>query len=176
MVLPIAQEDGLASRFETIAQQNHRTYGQGNMRSFPGRRRARKTSGSDEGFTLVELLVVLAIIALIATLVGPRVLGYIGTAKADTARTQLQNIANAVELYYLDTGNYPAADKGLDALVMSDGAPGWNGPYLKNQSGLQDPWGRPYRYAPAPGGFQVGTLGRDGAEGGTGEDADLTNR
>lgn len=129
---------------------------------------------ADAGFTLVELLVVLAIIAMIATLVGPRVLGYIGTAKADTARTQVHNLANAVELYYLDTGAYPQADKGLAALMTNDGSPGWNGPYLKNQSGLTDPWGRPYAYEVSPGGFRIVSLGRDGAPGGTGEDADIS--
>lgn len=139
--------------------------------------RARKgltgTEGAEEGFTLVELLVVLAIIALIGTLVGPRVLGYIGTAKAETATTQIRNLGNAVELYYLDVGAYPAADRGLSALVQSDGAAGWNGPYIKSATGLDDPWGRPYAYEAAPGGFKIHSLGRDGAAGGTGEDADL---
>lgn len=131
--------------------------------------------GTDSGFTLVELLVVLAIIAMIATLVGPRVLGYIGTAKADTARTQVHNLTNAVELYYLDTGGYPKADKGLSALVANDGAPGWNGPYLKSQSGLTDPWGHAYVYEANAGSFRILSLGRDGAPGGAGEDADISN-
>ncbi len=127
----------------------------------------------EAGFTLVELLVVLAIIALVGTLVGPRVLGYIGMAKADTASAQIRNIASAVELYYLDTGSYPAADKGLTALTGSDGAPGWNGPYLKDAAGIQDPWGRPYAYETTGAGFRVTSLGRDGKPGGSGEDADL---
>lgn len=128
----------------------------------------------EAGFTLVELLVVLAIIALVGTLVGPRVLGYIGMAKADTASAQIRNIASAVELYYLDVGSYPPADKGLAALTAPDGAPGWNGPYLKDASGIQDPWGRPYGYETADSSFRVTSLGRDGKPGGTGEDADLT--
>lgn len=128
----------------------------------------------EAGFTLVELLVVLAIIALVGTLVGPRVLGYIGMAKADTASAQIRNITSAVELYSLDTGAYPAADKGLSALTASDGAPGWNGPYLKDAGGIQDPWGRPYGYEIAGTGFRVTSLGRDGKPGGAGEDADLS--
>lgn len=130
----------------------------------------------DEGFTLVELLVVLAIIALIGTLVGPRILGYVGTARADTATTQIRNLSNATELYYLDVGAYPAPDRGLNALVASDGASGWSGPYLTSASGLEDPWGRPYLYEAAAESFRITTLGRDGQPGGTGEDADIASK
>ncbi|RZL66760.1 MAG: type II secretion system protein GspG [Rhodococcus sp. (in: high G+C Gram-positive bacteria)] len=129
--------------------------------------------GGDAGFTLVELLVVLAIIALIGTLVGPRVLGYIGTAKSDTAATQIRNLSNAVELFYLDVGAYPNDEAQLKALLDPLGAAGWNGPYLKTAASLVDPWGRTYRYKSADGQFVISTLGRDDKPGGTGEDADL---
>lgn len=135
---------------------------------------AREEAG-EAGFTLVELLVVLAILALIGTLVGPRVLGYVGGAKADTAATQLRNIANAAELYYLDVGAYPAPDRGLSALVESDGSRGWSGPYLKSRAGLDDPWGRPYAYESFGQSFRIVSLGRDGAVGGEGEDRDLSS-
>lgn len=129
--------------------------------------------GGDAGFTLVELLVVLAIIALIGTLVGPRVLGYIGTAKSDTAATQIRNLSNAVELFYLDVGAYPDDEAQLKALLEPLSAAGWNGPYLKTAASLIDPWGRTYRYKSADGQFVISTLGRDDKPGGTGEDADL---
>ncbi|MBB3997054.1 type II secretion system major pseudopilin GspG [Aureimonas pseudogalii] len=128
----------------------------------------------EAGFTLVELLVVLAIIALVGTLVGPRVLGYIGMAKADTAASQIRNLASAVELYYLDAGSYPTADQGLAALTQGDGTPGWNGPYLKQSTGTLDPWGRAYLYEPTAGSFHIASLGRDGKPGGSGEDTDLS--
>ncbi len=89
------------------------------------------------GFSLVELLVVLAIIGMIATMVTPQVLGYLGKARGDTARIQVKNIAQAVELYYLDLGTYPTAQQGLQALVQSTGAT-WRGPYLRDARGLID--------------------------------------
>ena len=132
-------------------------------------------SGEGEaGFTLVELLVVLAIIALVATLVGPRVLGYVGSARADTAAVQVRNIANAVELYALDTGRYPDAARGLRSLVEA-GEPSWNGPYLQNETGLQDPWGRPYLYETNGTSFRIASLGRDGTPGGEREDRDISS-
>ncbi len=128
------------------------------------------------GLTLFELLVVLAILAFLATLVAPRVIGYLGRAKSDIARAQVSNIASSLELFYLDFGRYPGAQEGLAALVEApEGGAQWLGPYLKEESGLTDPWGRLYQYSVSEDGdnFEVITLGRDGEEGGGGEDADI---
>ncbi|MBU1211981.1 MAG: type II secretion system major pseudopilin GspG [Alphaproteobacteria bacterium] len=132
----------------------------------------------DAGFTLMELLVVLGILALLATLAAPQVLKYLGKARTETARAQIGAISTAVELYSLDNGGFPPPQAGLSALVRrpSD-AQAWNGPYLKRAEGLIDPWGRPYHYR-VPGtqaAVEIFTLGRDNAPGGTGEDQDLTN-
>lgn len=131
-----------------------------------------------EGFTLTELLVVLGIVALLAALVAPQVVRYLSKARTDTATAQVRNIEGALELYYLDVGSYPAANDGLEALFTSPvNAPAWKGPYLKQRDGLADPWGRPYLYqSPGQhGDFDISSLGRDGREGGTGEDADITS-
>lgn len=132
-----------------------------------------------KGLTLFELLVVLAILAFLATLVAPRVIGYLGRAKSDIARTQAANIASSLELYYLDFERYPSKQDGLGALVAApENATGWRGPYLKDESGLTDPWGRPYLYETNEDGesFEVVSLGRDGAEGGDGENADIRKK
>ena len=99
------------------------------------------------GFTLVELLVVLAIIGLIAALVAPQVLRYLGSARVETTQAQLKNIGSALELYYLDSGKYPSSDIGLNALVSApnDGSV-WNGPYLKTDAALKDAWGNMFAY------------------------------
>ncbi len=132
----------------------------------------------ESGFTLLELLVVLGIIALLATLVAPQVLRYLSDARVNTASAQIRNLAAAVELYYLDTGSYPAGDAGLVALVDApQGVPAWKGPYLKTKSGLKDPWGKDYLYK-FPGeraAFEIFSMGRDGKVGGAGEDTDLGN-
>jgi general secretion pathway protein G len=146
----------------------------------PGRRLARRRHRlqAEDGFTLVELLVVLGIVALLATLVGPRVLGYFAKAKSQTAEIQIRNLHNAVELYFLDTGNYPNSEMGLDALMASPAdTPGWAGPYLKIKENLVDPWGHPYAYKfPGEhGAFDLASFGRDAQPGGDGEDRDLVN-
>jgi len=136
------------------------------------------TQPRDEGFTLLELLVTLGIVVMLAAVVGPRVIGYFSQAKSQTAQIQLNNVASALELYYLDAGSYPPQDVGLSALMKAPAnAETWNGPYLKKESGLNDPWGRPYRYKfPGEhGDFDLFSYGLDNAEGGSGENADVTS-
>jgi len=135
-------------------------------------------SQNEAGFTLVELLVVLAILSLFAALAAPQVLKYLGGAKTGTARTQLSNIQSAIELYYLDIGSYPTSEVGLSALIKSPAEiPKWSGPYIKKKKALTDPWGRIYQYRlPGKyGDFDLFSHGRDGKIGGSGEDEDITS-
>ncbi|MDD3608302.1 MAG: type II secretion system major pseudopilin GspG [Halothiobacillaceae bacterium] len=128
------------------------------------------------GFTLVELLVVLAILGLLAGLVGPAVLNQLGGAKSKTALVQIKDIEQALELYKLDVGRFPSTQEGLDALVRKPaGANGWNGPYLKKGEVPKDPWGNAYQYANPgkQGGVDVISLGADNQPGGEGENADI---
>jgi general secretion pathway protein G len=149
------------------------------LATFEPTRRARPSGARDDtGFTLIELLIVLGILALLAGLAAPQVLRYLGTARTETAKIQINAISSALELYALDNGGYPPQQVGLKALMEApQGATRWNGPYLKKAQGLIDPWGRPYQYrVPGrAGAFDVFTLGRDNAAGGTGEDRDVTN-
>jgi general secretion pathway protein G len=132
----------------------------------------------EAGFTLVELLVVLAIIGLVAGIVAPQVLRYLGTAKVSTTQTQMANIASALDLYYLDVGAYPSQDAGLAALVITpSGATGWNGPYLKTEAALLDGWGKAFGYsASAEQVVSIMSFGRDGKPQGEGLDADLVHK
>ena len=136
-------------------------------------RRANRTSG----FTLVELLVVLAILALLAGIVGPKVLGQLGGAKSKTAAVQIADLEKTLELFKLDVGRYPTAEEGLDALVKKPGnATAWSGPYLKGGVPM-DPWSHPYVYKPGTGGtFEILSLGADGTPGGEGENGDIRNK
>jgi general secretion pathway protein G len=138
----------------------------------------RNRENPESGFTLLELLVVLGIIAVLAALVAPQVVRYLSDARSQAATTQLKNIESAVELYYLDTGTYPPAETGLKSLLEAPAnAAGWRGPYLKKDQGLLDPWGQPYAYAfpGAHGAYDILSLGRDGKPGGEGEDKDLSS-
>ncbi len=130
------------------------------------------------GFTLVEILVVITIIALIMSLVGPRVLNYLGESKVKAAKIQIQSFSSALDLFNLDTGRYPTTSEGLVALIRSPGnIPSWNGPYLKSGSVPDDPWGKPYVYrSPGEhGAYDIMSYGSDGNEGGTGTAADITS-
>lgn len=131
------------------------------------------------GATILEVLVVLSIIALISAIVAPRVVGYLGRARTDTALLQLQSTANAVQLFFVDTGRYPGDQEGLAALTETPTQNGdWNGPYIASANGLRDPWGRAliYEIGTEGTGFTIRSLGRDGVSGGSGEDADLEVR
>ena len=129
------------------------------------------------GCTLVELLGVLAILGMLAALVGPQVLNQLGGAKSKSAMIQISDLEQALELYKLDVGRFPNSGQGLEALVEQPAsAKGWNGPYLKKGELPADPWGNPYEYQyPGQGnGPEITSLGADGRAGGTGEDADIT--
>lgn len=146
------------------------------MRRSCERRRARVRRA---GLTLIELLVVLLVLGLVAGLIGPQLFGRVSEAKQTTARTQLELLGVALDGYRLDSGRYPTTAQGLEALwTKPTAAPvpaTWRGPYLRKPVPL-DPWGRPYVYvAPVANGegYDLHSLGRDGAEGGTGEDADI---
>jgi general secretion pathway protein G len=128
------------------------------------------------GFTLIELLVVLVILVLLASLVAPRVIGYLGSSRIKAAKVQIQSISTALELYKVDTGRYPSTSEGLKALVEAPpGAQAWNGPYLAKKDVPSDPWGRPYLYrSPGEhGAFDVESLGADNQPGGVGENEDV---
>ena len=132
--------------------------------------------GRQGGFTLLELLVVLMILGVLASLVAPQVLKRVGASKAKAAILQIEEFSTALDLYHLDSGRYPSTADGLKALIEKPASARiWNGPYLKKKVIRDDPWGNPYLYA-SPGeysDFDLFSLGRDGREGGEGEDADV---
>lgn len=150
-----------------------------NSRALAGQRvRWQRTRRS--GFTLIEILVVVVVIAILATLVAPNVFQHVGTARATTARSQIEMFGAALDAYRLHTGRYPSTQKGLAALwTRPVTAPAtWRGPYLREALPL-DPWGNAYEYA-SPGevnrdGYDLRSLGADSRRGGEGEDADITS-
>ncbi|MDF2444869.1 MAG: gspG [Moraxellaceae bacterium] len=132
-----------------------------------------------QGFTLLELLVVLVIIGLLAGIVGPRLFKNVGKSEITTARAQIDSLGKALDQYRLDVGHYPAPQDGLAALTMRPASEAnWNGPYLKRGAPL-DPWGMPYHYQ-FPGehnaeDYDLYSFGPDRSQGGDKENADIGN-
>jgi general secretion pathway protein G len=148
------------------------------MRSRPDRCR-RRPSGPHDGYTLLELLVVLVILGLLVGVVGTQIFPFLGRGKSDTAALQIKNFEAAIDLFRLDMRRLPTQQEGLDALVKRpDNAPRWSGPYLKSGKVPLDPWDRAYLYRiPGQHGrdFDLYSLGADGREGGDGENRDIGN-
>ena len=121
---------------------------------------------------------VLVILVLLASIIGPRVIGYLGSSRTKTASVQIANLTTSLELFHLDIGRYPASSEGLQALVVAPhGVAGWNGPYISKATVPLDPWGHAYRYQ-YPGKkntFDLYSFGRDDKEGGSDEDKDVWN-
>ena len=128
------------------------------------------------GFTLLEVMVVIFILGLLATLVAPKVLGRADDARRTKAVADMKGIEQALNLYRLDSGAYPTTEQGLDALVRKPDRPpvprAWNpNGYLERVPA--DPWGNPYVYLSEGGRFTLKSYGADGVEGGDGKFADL---
>ena len=133
------------------------------------------------GFTLIEILVVIVVIAILATLVAPNIFQHVGAAKDATAKSQIEMLGAALDAYRLDNGRYPTTEQGLNALWEKptiDPPPNWRAPYLRKPVPL-DPWGHAYAYLfPGqvnPQGYDLVSYGEDGKPGGDGPNTDITS-
>lgn len=138
--------------------------------------RSKTPDNSEAGYTLTELLVVIVVLALIAAAVTPQILGRFNTAQTRTAKLQANTLSAALDDFFIDVGRYPAPEEGVDALLVAPpGISAWNGPYVRSERTLLDPWERKFIIARPDVTNQppyILTLGADGKEGGEGADAD----
>lgn len=140
----------------------------------------RRSSTARDGFTLIEILVVVAVLSILAALVAPNIFGHLGTARDAAARSQMEMIGAALDAYRLDNGRYPTTAQGLEALrtepTIEPRPRNWRGPYLRRAVPL-DPWDYPYIFlSPGeanPAGYDLLSLGADGQQGGEGENTDV---
>lgn len=138
----------------------------------------RRPAFEEGGYTLLEMMVVLVLIGMIAAIATPQLMKLLGGAKSDAALLQIDSLAQSLEFYQLDNGQYPTVEEGLIVLWNKpDNAGNWRGPYIRKERQLTDPWGNAYLYkvpgTQAP--FEIRSLGADGKEGGEGVNADLSS-
>lgn len=139
------------------------------FRSRPTRRRVQT-----RGFSLVEMLVAVAIVGLLIGLVGPAAMRQLQGSRVKATEAQIAQLRSALDIFLIDTGRYPNTQEGLNALVSGEGLiGGWNGPYLRDGKMPVDPWGGAYKYILIDGQVQIQSLGADGQPGGTGQSADI---
>lgn len=131
----------------------------------------------NRGFSLIEIMIVMVIIGLLASLVGPKLFGQLGKAKTKIAKSQIGSLMTALDAYRLDVGSYPGQQEGLNALTSNPGTQEWAGPYLAKGQLPVDPWKHPYVYQiPGQHGeVDIISLGADNKAGGTGEDTDVNS-
>lgn len=131
------------------------------------------------GFTLIEIMIVMVIIAMLAALIGPRLVGALSGSKVKATKIQIETLANAVETFHLDVGRYPTQQEGLEVLLQNPQKTpieNWRGPYLRKNKIPADEWGKPFTYeipSKHTMGFDLYSLGADGKAGGSGDDADI---
>jgi general secretion pathway protein G len=133
---------------------------------------------SQRGFTLIEMLVVLAILGLLAAVATPQVMKHFGRAKHQAVELQMRTIGSALDIFVLDTGRYPTTEEGLAALLRAPATlSDWNGAYLSGDKAIVDPWGKPffYRSPGEHGEYDLYSYGADGREGGDKDNRDVTN-
>jgi general secretion pathway protein G len=139
--------------------------------------REKRRRRHERGFSLIELIVVLVILGLLATVVAPKVMDRLKGAKKELSKVDIANLEQALDLFSFDVGHYPTTEEGLQALLTNPGSDQWKGPYLKKTALPKDPWQRDfvYRCPGQHGDYDLLSLGADGQEGGEGENADITS-